>query len=84
MFVAITGVLLVSITTQKVYYAGHCAYLPTFDSQRRLSFEVCDLVVISEAIVAEDFVHFCHAIGTDQRSATAQQICAIVVLIGWG
>ena len=38
--------------------------------------------MVLEAVMAEDFVHFCDAAGTDQGSAAAQQIRTIVVIAG--
>ncbi|MEY3071371.1 MAG: hypothetical protein RL473_1478 [Actinomycetota bacterium] len=38
--------------------------------------------MVLEAVMAEDFVHFCDAVGTDQGSAAAHQIRTIVVLAG--
>ena len=38
--------------------------------------------MVLEAIVTENFVDFCDAVGTDQGSAAAQQIRTIVVLAG--
>ena len=40
--------------------------------------------MVLDAVMAEDFVHFCDAVGTDQGSAAAQQIRTIVVLAGGG
>jgi hypothetical protein len=47
------------------------ALVRTFDSQPPVFEDGC-FVGISKAIVTEDFVDFCYAVGTDQGSATAQ------------